>query len=513
MEMRYEHDLAGEASALGTLSETGFPEATPEEINQACRAANSALQPYRLCAPESRAEFLEQIAMEIESELDLLILTIPAETALPEARVRGELARTCGQLRLFADVVRQGDYLGVRIDHAQVQHQPPRSDLRQYRIPIGPVAVFGSSNFPLAFSVAGGDTASALAAGCTVVVKAHPGHPRTSKIVGEALRRAIRKTDMPSGVFSMLFGESHSVGGTLVEHAAIKAVAFTGSFAGGTALARVAQARAEPIPVYAEMGSVNPVFFLPGALARDPDGLALAYFGSLTMGVGQFCTNPGLVFAVRGLALEQFCTALERVARNHVPQKMLNPGILSAYRLGVERLEAVDGVIKAAIGQDEQALARVQIFRVDAATFKTNPRLAEEVFGPTGLLVELDDLEQMESVAQTLPGQLTATLHGEAHELERQQPLVRTLERRVGRVLFNGFPTGVEVCHAMVHGGPWPATTAVQTTSVGSLAIERFLRPVCFQDCPDGLLPEALKEGNPFGLRRLIDGRWHSGNS
>jgi 2,5-dioxopentanoate dehydrogenase len=504
------HDIAGQASAEGPVTDAGYPEATAAEIDRACRAAAEAAGAYRARPVEARAGFLERIADELETEADRLAETIPAETALPEARARGELARTTGQLRLFAEVVRRGDYLGARIDHADAQRTPPRPDLRQYRVPFGPVAVFGASNFPLAFSVAGGDTASALAAGCPVVFKAHPGHPLTSAVVGAALRRAVAAADMPAGVFSLLYGAGNAVGGALVEHPAIQAVAFTGSFAGGTALARLAQVRPEPIPVYAEMGSVNPLFLLPGALERDSEELAQAYFASLTLGVGQFCTNPGLVFAVRGSALERFCSALGAAAKEQAAQPMLHAGILAAYETGTQRLSGAGGVQAIATGAEADGRAAAHVYRVSGETFAANPQLAEEVFGPSGLIVELDGLDQMAAIVRALPGQLTATLHGTAEELPAQAELIGALERRVGRVLFNGFPTGVEVCDAMVHGGPWPATTAAQTTSVGTLAIERFVRPVCYQDCPEALLPEALREHNPLGLRRLVNGAWQA---
>ncbi|WP_297910594.1 aldehyde dehydrogenase (NADP(+)) [Thiomonas sp.] len=483
-------------------------EASAADIDRACRAAAAAAAAFRARPAQARAELLERIATELEAEIEGFAQTIPRETSLPEARARGELARTTGQLRLFAAVVRAGDYLGVRIDHADARRSPPRPDLRQYRVPLGPVAVFGASNFPLAFSVAGGDTASALAAGCPVVVKAHPGHPLTSDLAAGAVRRAVQACGMPEGVFSMVHGAGHDVGRMLVEHPLIAAVAFTGSFAGGTALARAAQARAEPIPVYAEMGSVNPMFVLPGALARDPAALARAYLGSLSLGAGQFCTNPGLVFAQRGEALESFCTALAEAARQQPAQAMLGAGILAGYRAGTRRVSEGRGVHLAAAGENAGDRVAPQVFRVGAEDFLAQPKLAEEVFGPTGLIVEVDDAAGMPELARALAGQLTATVHAEAGELEQHAALVAALEGRVGRLLFNAFPTGVEVCHAMVHGGPWPATTAPNSTSVGTLAIERFLRPVCYQDCPDALLPEALREANPLGLRRLVDGRW-----
>lgn len=484
------------------------PEATDGEVNAACREAAAAWPDYRGRTLEDRAAFLDRAATEIEAVTDELVETMPAETALPEGRVRGELARTVGQLRLFATVVRRGDFLGARIDRGDAERTPPRPDIRQYRVPRGPVAVFGASNFPLAFSVAGGDTASALASGCPVVVKAHPGHPATSAIVAAALRRAVVATGMPDGVFNIVYGGGNAVGAAVVQHPDITAVAFTGSFRGGSALARLAQERAVPIPVFAEMGSVNPMFLLPERLASAADELAGGYVGSVTLGGGQFCTNPGVVFAVTGDGLERFCDAVAREVAEREPAEMLHPGIQSAYEAGVERLAGIDGVRAVAAGGTQPGRTSACVFRVTRAAFEANPALAEEVFGPASLIVELDSAEEMPPVAAALPGQLTATVHGADGELARAGALVDCLTQRAGRVLFNGFPTGVEVCDAMVHGGPWPATTDSATTSVGTLAMERFLRPVCFQDCPAPLLPSPLRDDNPLGLRRLVDGEW-----
>ena len=483
--------------------------ATREQLDQACELAWNAWAPYRELGAAAHARRLESIAAHIEELGEELIDRAALETALDAARLRGERARTTAQLRLFAQLAREGRHVEPRHDPALPGRTPqPRPDLRMGHMGIGPVAVFGASNFPLAFSVAGGDTASALAAGCPVVVKAHPGHPHTSDLAAGALRRAVQACGMPEGVFSMVHGAGHDVGRMLVEHPRIAAVAFTGSFAGGTALARAAQARAEPIPVYAEMGSVNPMFVLPGALARDPAALARAYLGSLSLGAGQFCTNPGLVFAARGASLEAFCATLAEAVRQQAAQSMLSAGILAGYRAGTRRVAEGRGVRLAAAGADEAERVAPHVFRVGADDFLAQPQLAEEVFGPTGLIVEVDDPARMPELACALAGQLTATVHAEPAELSRHAALISALEGRVGRLLFNAFPTGVEVCHAMVHGGPWPATTAPGSTSVGTLAIERFLRPVCYQDCPDPLLPEALREANPLGLRRLVDGRW-----
>lgn len=488
------------------------PEATREEVDAACREAAAAAADYRQRPLVERAAFLERAADEIDAMVDALVESVPQETALPEARARGELARTTGQLRLFATVVRRGDFVGARIDHADAERTPPQPDIRQYRVPLGPVAVFGASNFPLAFSVAGGDTASALAAGSPVVVKAHPGHPVTSAIVAGALRRAVAASSMPDGVFNLVHGAGHDVGGTLVQHPNVAAVAFTGSFGGGTTLARLAQERPTPIPVFAEMGSVNPMFVLPARLAEATETLAKGYVDSVTLGAGQFCTNPGLLFAEAGEDLDRFCDAVADELAARGPATMLHEGIQSAYDTGTERLARTGGVHTVGAGVEAAGQAAARIFRTDQRTFEAEPALAEEVFGPASLIVAVDNASGMSDVAASLPGQLTATVHGTDADLADARSLVDVLHQRVGRVLFNGYPTGVAVCDAMVHGGPWPATTAPGTTSVGTLAIERFLRPVCLQDCPAGLLPGALREDNPLGLRRLVDGVWQGGD-
>ncbi|MCP1363610.1 aldehyde dehydrogenase (NADP(+)), partial [Halomonas sp. BBD45] len=454
--------------------------------------------------------FLETVASEIEAIGDDLIQRAVAETGLPQARIEGERGRTCGQLRLFANVVRAGEWLDVRVDPAMPDRQPmPRADLRQRHIALGPVAVFGASNFPLAFSVAGGDTASALAAGCPVIVKAHSAHPGTSELVGRAVQKAVAKCGLPEGVFSVLFGSGRDVGAGLVADQRIKAVGFTGSRSGGTALMKIAQNRKEPIPVYAEMSSINPVFPLPAALKARGEAMAEGFVASLNMGAGQFCTNPGLVIAEKGEALDAFVAKAGEVLKGSASQTMLTPGIYDAYQQGVGRLSSHDKVREVARGQVGETPNQCQsaLFVTSAADFLAEETLQEEVFGSSSLVIECADTAEVKRVAEHLEGQLTVTLQMDDADLDAARALLPTLERKAGRVLVNGWPTGVEVCHAMVHGGPYPATSDSRTTSVGSAAIFRFLRPVCYQALPEGLLPEALKESNPLGLKRLYDGK------
>lgn len=496
-------------AAQGSEFGPEFTDASTAEIDRACEAAAEAYPVYADLSLEERARFLETAAERIEATVDTLVEQIPAETGLPEARVRGELGRTCGQLRLFATVVRRGDFLEARIDPAQPDREPaPRPDVRTCRLPVGPVAVFGASNFPLAFSVAGGDTASALAAGCPVVVKAHPGHPGASAVVADAIRQAVEDCGLPAGVFSLLHGAQHAVGGQLVKHPAIKSVGFTGSFKGGTAIARLAAERPEPIPVHAEMGSINPMFLLPEVLAEKGESLAQGYIGSVNMGCGQFCTSPGVVFAARSPELDTFIRQASEAVEASGPGVMLHSGILAAYEEGAERIAAVDGVEQVAEGSANEGRARTRLYRVSLETYRNNPVLSEEVFGPATIVVEVPSAADFADIARELDGQLTATVHASDKEVANYAELVRVLQHRAGRVLFNGFPTGVEVCDSMIHGGPWPATTDGRTTSVGTLAIDRYLRPVCYQDCPQPLLPAALHDSNPLGLQRLVNGEW-----
>jgi NADP-dependent aldehyde dehydrogenase len=489
--------------------EPEFGLATEADVAAACELAEQAFDRYRATSLEQRAKFLEAIAENILALGSKLTERASAESGLPLARLEGERGRTVNQLRLFAKVVRDGHFLGATLDSALPDRTPPRQDLRLAKVPLGPVVVFGASNFPLAFSVAGGDTASALAAGCPVVVKAHSAHLGTSELVGKAVQKAVIDCDLPEGVFSMLIGEGRTVGQKLVEHPAIKAVGFTGSRQGGLSLLRTASARKDPIPVYAEMSSINPVFMLPGALAAKGAALAQGFVDSLTLGVGQFCTNPGMVI---GLAGEQF-DAFAKVATGALQAKgagtMLTAGIHKAYLEGVERRSGVAGVTLVAQGGALGAgcAAQASLYQCDAATYLASPALEDEIFGPSSLLVACRDEAELLAVARHLEGQLTATVHAVADDRPLAAALLPTLERKAGRILFNGFPTGVEVSHAMVHGGPFPATSDSRTTSVGATAIDRFLRPVCYQDVPSELLPEALRDENPLHLARVVDGQ------
>ena len=477
------------------------------DVVAATSAATQAFAAYRNTTPEQRGTFLDAVADEIDADKAALVEAAVAETHLPEARIAGEVGRTTGQLRMFASVVRRGDHLGVRIDPALPDRAPlPRADIRQRHIPLGPVAVFGASNFPLAFSTAGGDTASALAAGCPVVVKGHPAHPRTGFLVARAVTRAVEKQSQHAGTFSFLLGtdgqDGIELGQALAAHPQIKAVGFTGSRTGGLALVAAAAARPEPIPVYAEMSSINPVVVLPGALQDDVEALATAYVGSLTMGAGQFCTNPGLLFLPVGEAGDAFLTSAATAVAGATGAPMLTSGIAAAYTAGTTSLRDVDGVRVVAQGSaaDDDAPAP-QL--VESATLAG---VTDEVFGASGVVVRYDGVDDLLPHLESLEGQLTATVHAADADTADAATLLPVLELRAGRILFNGWPTGVEVGHAMVHGGPFPATSDSRTTSVGSLAIERFQRPVAYQDLPAAVLPEAVRDDNPWGLTRRIDG-------
>lgn len=480
------------------------------EVGRAASLAAQAFDVYRNAPLAKRAAFLEAIADNILDLGDELIERAHAETGLPLQRLQGERARTVGQLRLFAQVVRDGHFLDSTIDHAQPERQPlPRADLRLAKVPVGPVAVFGASNFPLAFSVAGGDTASALAAGAPVVVKAHSAHLGTSKLVGCAIQKAVKENGLPEGTFSLLFGSGRTLGEALVSHPAIKAVGFTGSRQGGLALLRIANARAEPIPVYAEMSSINPVFLFPAALEHRAEAIGRAFVDSLTMGAGQFCTNPGLVLAVDGAGLDRFVQAASEALTTRPAQTMLTPGIFDAYCAGTRNVDAVEGVEKVAQGQpagERANAAQAALYVTDAQRLLNSPELEAEMFGPASVVIRARNVDELLEVAEHIEGQLTVTLQIDAADHADAQRLLPVLERKAGRILANGFPTGVEVCHAMVHGGPFPSTSNAMFTSVGATAIDRFLRPVCYQDLPDALLPDALKERNPLGVWRFVDG-------
>lgn len=481
----------------------------PADVEIACAAAAAAFRSYRGTDRETRAVFLERIAEEILAIGDELIEAASSESGLPRARIEGERGRTVAQLRLFADVVRKGMWQQLRIDPAMPDRQPlPRPDIRLRMIPLGPVAVFGASNFPLAFSTAGGDTAAALAAGCPVVVKGHPAHPRTGELVAAAIYRAVSASGLPAGVFGHLVGPSHELGAALVQDPCIAAVGFTGSRAGGLALARLAQAREVPIPIYAEMSSINPVLLLPEALKARGEALGAAYVASLTMGAGQFCTNPGLVLAIEGSGLEAFVAAATAAVEAANAQTMLTAGISKAYAEGVAALASAPGVEtlgQGASGQSTQGGA--VLFRTSAEAFLADKAMGHEVFGASSIVVVCRDAAELETVLEGLEGQLTATLHMDAADEALAQRLMPVLELKAGRILANGWPTGVEVCHAMVHGGPFPATSDPRTTSVGSLAIDRFLRPVSYQNLGNGLLPPELREdARGDGVPRLVDG-------
>ncbi|RUR35274.1 aldehyde dehydrogenase (NADP(+)) [Vreelandella populi] len=503
-------DIYAVNPATGETLEPRYPGGSRAEVEKACQLAEAAFNQYRETSLEARAHFLETIAEEIEAIGADLTQRGVAETGLPEARLEGERGRTCGQLRLFASVVRAGEWLDLRHDPAQPERQPmPRADLRQRQIPLGPVAVFGASNFPLAFSVAGGDTASALAAGCPVIVKGHSAHPGTSELVGRAIQRAVAKCEMPEGVFSLLFGSGRDIGQALVSDPRIKAVGFTGSRSGGMALMATAQARPEPIPVYAEMSSINPVFLFPEALKARGNKIAEGFVASLNMGAGQFCTNPGLVIGLKGADLDAFIAAAGEAVKASSAQTMLTPGIHEAYQNGISTLSGHSNVKEVARGQAGDGLHSCQtgLFVASAQDFLADDALQGEVFGASSLVVECQNNDEIQRIAEQLEGQLTITLQMDDGDLDAAKALLPTLEQRAGRLLANGWPTGVEVGHAMVHGGPFPATSDSRTTSVGSAAIYRFLRPVCYQDLPAGLLPEALRDDNPLNVSRLEDGK------
>ena len=499
--------IYGVDPATGTQLPPAYPGGTQTDVDKACKLAAAAFHHYRHTDLHIRARLLETIAEQILELGDALIERAMAETGLPRARLEGERMRTMNQLKLFANVVREGHWLDVRIDRALPERQPPRSDLRMHYIPLGPVAVFGASNFPLAFSVAGGDTASALAAGAPVVVKAHPAHPGTSELVGRAIRVAVNLCGLPEGTFSLLYLNDIETAQALVRHPQIKAVGFTGSRVGGLALQQVAAQRVEPIPVYAEMSSINPVFILPATLAEHADTIAENFVSSLTMGAGQFCTNPGLVIGVRSEALDHFIqTASHRIQQSN-SQTMLSCGIHENYLTHVNNLAQRPRVKLLAQGQQPTQVnqARATLFSTSVKAFLADEVMGQEIFGACSLIVQCKDEAEMLHLATHLEGQLTATIHARhTKDNALAKKLLMELELKAGRVLFNGFPTGVEVCHAMVHGGPFPATTDSRSTSVGSAAIQRFLRPVCYQDAPPALLPEVLLDSNPLHIRQFV---------
>lgn len=463
-------------------------------VDEAVRAAEEAFETYGYSSRAERAAFLEAIAEEIDARGDDITEIGSGETGLPKARLVGERGRTVGQLRLFAAHILKGDYLDRRHDAALPDRQPlPRPDLKLMQRPIGPVGVFGASNFPLAFSTAGGDTASALAAGCPVVVKGHEAHPGTAEIVAAAIDAAIKRCGVHPGVFSLVQGGNREVGTALVQHPLIKAIGFTGSLGGGRALFDLCAKRPEPIPFFGELGSVNPMFLLPQAMAARGEAIAKGWVGSLTMGAGQFCTNPGIVVVIEGETANAFTKAAEQALSAVAPQTMLTEGIAEAYRKGATKIASVEGVRSVLTSTCDLRNATPYLFATTGKEWLANHALGEEVFGPLGMIVTVTDANEMLAVARSLEGQLTASLHLEAGDEALGAKLLPILERKAGRLLANGFPTGVEVADAMVHGGPYPASTNFGATSVGTMAIRRFLRPVCYQDIPVALLPEDLR--------------------
>ncbi len=491
--------------------EPDFHEAAAADVDLAMRQADEAFEIFHRMPAQARADFIEMIAAEIMAAGDELLQRANAETGLPIERLTMERGRTCGQLKTFAALIREGSWVDARIDTAMPDRQPlPRPDIRRMLAPLGPVVVLGASNFPLAFSTAGGDTASALAAGCPVVVKAHPAHPGTSEIVARAIYRAVETCRMPHGVFSLLHGTGADAALELARHPLTRALGFTGSERAGRALFDAAAARPEPIPVFAEMSSTNPLFILPAALKNRAAAIAQGLKNAFTIGVGQFCTKPGIVFALGGEDFNAFTGLFREQVRGAAPGTMLHRGICDAFHAGVGRLQKTPGVFVLAESDTDADAAKTQAeplaFATDAETFLLHRELRDEVFGPCTLLVSARSVAELEAAARALPGQLTATLHADGEDLSEFRDLVRILERKAGRVLVNGFPPGVEVCSAMHHGGPYPATTDSRFTSVGTAAIARWARPICLQGFPEAALPDMLRNANPLGLMRTVNG-------
>lgn len=502
------------STVSGNHLPTQFHIATPEETHRAISKATTAFRLYSALSFEARAQFLEAIAEAIADLGDELLHRAYLETGLPEPRLIGERERTINQLRLFAGLLREGSWADAVIDTAIPDRKPlPRADLRRILQPLGPVAVFAASNFPFAFSTAGGDTASALAAGCPVIVKAHSSHAGTNELMASAIIKAALKTGMPDGVFSSLNGEGAVLGQKLALEPAIKAIGFTGSYRAGMALyATVTQKRQTPIPLYAEMSSINPVVLLPETLALKTSETATLLAGSITLGVGQFCTNPGLIFVIKSKTADAFLDSLAAALANVSPATMLNQTICKSYysdRLKTRQVQGVKTIFNGA-DQSNEHKASPTLLSVDANDFIQHVDLQDEVFGPCSLVVLCNDKQQLETALMSLHGQLTGSIFGSNEELNRYSTVIQILQEKTGRIIFNAAPTGVEVCHAMVHGGPFPATTDLRTTSVGTDAIRRFVRPVCYQDCPQDLLPIYLRNENSAGLMRKVNGQYTS---
>ncbi len=494
--------------ALNLENETRFVEASGEEIDQAVELAWEAFKVYRTVAGAQKSEFLNAIADEIMNLGDLLIETYCQESGLPEGRAVGERGRTIFQLRSFADLVSEGSWVEASIDTALPDREPvPKPDLRKMLIPIGPVVVFGASNFPLAYSTAGGDTAAALAAGCPVIVKSHPMHAGTGELIASAIIKAARKTGMPNGVFSNLNSSGIEVGVQLVSHPRVKGVGFTGSIQGGRALLDLASKREEPIPIFAEMGSVNPVVLLPGALKERGESLARQYAGSVTLGTGQFCTNPGLLLGIKGEDLERFTQQLAAAMVEMEPSIMLHPNIVGAYERNKQRAKSQEGisVVGELTAEVPANFARQAVTTVEGKTFLANTTLHQEVFGPFTLVVHCESKSELEEVISNLEGQLTGTVIAGEGELTQHGNIIEALQNRVGRIIYNGVPTGVEVCPSMVHGGPYPASTDSRFTAVGTYSIRRWARPFSYQDWPQDILPLELQDQNPMGIERKVN--------
>lgn len=524
MELHAGNILASEVSKAGAATfratdpskgqalDPAFHEATEAEAASAVKLAEEAFPQYRHQTPEKIASFLERIGASLEALGEELIARAQAETGLPEPRLLSERGRTVGQLQMFAALIREGSWVDARIDRADPARKPvPKPDLRRMLVPIGPVVVFGASNFPLAYSVCGGDTASALAAGNPVVVKAHPAHPGTSEMSARVVQEAARASGMPAGVFSMVQGAKPELSVALVRHPSTRAVGFTGSLQGGRALFDAAAKRPVPIPVFAEMGSINPVFVLPGALKERGAEIAKSLAKSVTIGVGQFCTKPGLVVGIAGANLDSFRQSLGSLVSSTPPATMLHAGIAERYWSGVDkRLHApalrLVGDAPPTSREKSRTQAPPTVFTTEAKAFLESPELHEELFGPSTLVVASDSAERLEEIARTLEGQLTVSIHATEQDLKEHARLIDILREKAGRIVFGGVPTGVEVGPAMNHGGPYPATTDSRFTSVGTAAILRFVRPVCYQDFPHEYLPQELKDENPRGIWRLVDG-------
>lgn len=513
---KWQAGTAGTYQAIAPATAQPLPPemsyASKTQVAEAVEAAQLAAPLFAATSLKQRAAFLERCADEIMALGDELLERVSAETGYPKGRAEGERARTCNQLRLFATSIQSGEYLNIRIDTALPERQPlPRPDIRFFNQPIGPVVVFGASNFPLAFSVAGGDTAAALAAGCPVLVKGHNSHPGSCELVAQALHKAVQACELPAGVFSLLMGSGREIGSELVLAPAVKAVGFTGSFAGGMALFKLANNRPEPIPVFAEMGSVNPVILLPQALQQRAESIAKGFVASLTLGTGQFCVNPGVVIALNTPALAEFVQATAAALAEIPAGVMLNEPIAAAYVKGTAELANQPGVSLVATGKDVAETVgfctQAQLFQVAGSTFLANEHLQEEVFGHSSVLVVCENKAELLAVVAALKGQLTGTIQCTDAELAAEAELVTLLRQKVGRVVINNFPTGVEVCDAMMHGGPFPAATDARFTSVGTAAIARFVRPICFQNYPQALLPEPLQDANPWELSRLVNGQ------